>query len=265
MFGRKWQRAEATIVESRAESAGGAGNLGRHEYVVDVRKLTGEVFRATIRHPGGITPPAVGAVVGVEFEARTGNVRFSADDQRISLRTIGNAIQAAEQMRFQVAVEGGVAREVMVSGTTPAEPAGSGPGAMTGSSDVSGSAPGPMQQALLAAFQNQASHRQVAARPQAVPGPQVAQPAHPSTFDPIGPVSTPSTFDAISPINTYSSQVGPPNPFSPPGVASSGSSFSAAGRGDQAQRIASLQALRDQGLLSQLAFESQRQRILDEI
>jgi hypothetical protein len=62
MFGRQWQRAEATIVESRAESAGGAGNLGRHEHVVDVRKPTGEVFRATIRHPGGTTPPAVGAV-----------------------------------------------------------------------------------------------------------------------------------------------------------------------------------------------------------
>jgi hypothetical protein len=93
--------------------------------------------------------------------------------------------------------------------------------------------------------------------------------SQPAPAGPAGPVSapTPSTFDAISPINTFNSPASTPGPANP-GLNSpvgSFSSFSAAGRTDQAERIASLQALRDQGLLSNPDFEAQRQRILDEI
>jgi hypothetical protein len=63
--------------------------------------------------------------------------------------------------------------------------------------------------------------------------------ASPSTFDPVGGSATPSTFGPVS-------------------------SFSAGSRSDQAERIARLRALRDQGLLSNADFETQRQRIQNE-
>jgi len=354
MFGHKWERAQATVVEARADNRSPAGTLGGHEYIVDVRKPTGEVFRASIRHPGGINPPAVGTVISVEFEAKTGNVRFDPRDHKLSLGAVASALKVAEQLGFQAAGDPG-------GTTTPADPAGSAGAGRPGSGEAA--AAGPMQQALLAALQNRAAGAQAMAGPEAgqmlqslmsgdrnqraaaiaqlrqlrasgglgaLAGGLAAQasppgtasppspaggpapstfdpappPAAPSTFDPIGSTSspssfpqsdqsrfpasnpstfsqpgnpstfgpigtpaasskpstfdpigapsassTPSTFDPISPINTFS------NP---------GSSFSGVGGSNKTERIARLQALRDQGLLSNQDFETQRQQIIDE-
>ena len=183
------------------------------------------------------------------------------------------------------------------SQASQAEPAGSGEPAVSGGSGEADAADGPMQRALRAAFQSGAPDMRVVAGPEAAQmvqgllsgdrsqraaaietlkqlkasrGMAASGPAsQPAPAGPAGPVSAPnpSTFDAISPINTFNSPASTPGPANP-GLNSpvgSFSSFSAAGRTDQAERIASLQALRDQGLLSNPDFEAQRQRILDEI
>jgi hypothetical protein len=175
-------------------------------------------------------------VVGVEVEAKTGNVRFDSSDHRLTLRGAGNALPAAQQMRFQIAVDGGVAREVLSSGPTPADAASSGDAGLTGAGETA-AADGPMQRALRAAFQSGTPGARVMAGPEAAqmvqgllsgdrsqrlaavealkqlkanrgvaptgPASQPAPastvgPSAPATFDPMGPAS-PGSFNPAHP------------------------------------------------------------------
>jgi hypothetical protein len=115
--------------------------------------------------------------------------------------------------------------------------------------------------------------------------PGMASPGAPGGFGPAAPAGTPgasgpagafgepgpapSTFDPVSPINTFNGPVSPAGPGSPGGLGSPpgglGGSFSAGARTDQAERLTRLKALRDQGLLSLVEYETQRQRILNEL
>jgi hypothetical protein len=89
MFGRKWERAAATIIEARSGIPSKAGAVPGYEFVAEVRKVTGEVFRATIYAPADIQAPAVGAVVDVEVEAKTGKVRLDPHSTMGTLRAVG--------------------------------------------------------------------------------------------------------------------------------------------------------------------------------
>jgi hypothetical protein len=86
---------------------------------------------------------------------------------------------------------------------------------------------------------------------------QAGSPAPAGAFGIPGPA--PSPFDPVSPINTFGS---PAAPGQPGGL---GDSFSAGARTDQAERLTRLKALKDKGLLSLIEYETQRQRILNEL
>jgi hypothetical protein len=299
MFGHKWERAAATIIEARSGIPSKAGAMPGYEFVAEVRKVTGEVFRATINAPAQIQAPAVGAVVSVEVEAKTGQVRLDPHSTMGTLRAVGGMLKAAQQARWQAEYGAQAA-----SGTPGGMGGGPGPGGM----GAPGAAPGPMQQALFTAFGQNGQGIAVTASPEMtqlaqkirsgdpaqraaalaelrqratagnLPLPGMASPGTPGGIGPAGasgspapagtfgaPGPAPSTFDPVSPINTFNSPVSPVSPVIPGHPGGLGDSFSAGARTDQAERLTRLKALKDQGLLSLVEYESQRQRILNEL
>jgi hypothetical protein len=102
MFGTHWVRMQGTIVAAQVVRTTGDGMVSIREYAVDVRTPEGEVFRARVHEPRlamDFLPPAVGAVVGVEVDPRTRQVRFDKDDPTLSSKAAkqarGNAVDDA--------------------------------------------------------------------------------------------------------------------------------------------------------------------------
>jgi hypothetical protein len=95
MFGRQhWTPAQGTIVATHAVKTTGDGMVTIYEYVVDVRTAEGEVFRAKVDEPRiamNFLAPSVGAVVKVEFDPASHNVRFDKDDPALSTKSLKSA------------------------------------------------------------------------------------------------------------------------------------------------------------------------------
>ncbi|MBK9740004.1 MAG: SHOCT domain-containing protein [Actinobacteria bacterium] len=99
MFGRDWDRAEATIVARDAKFSGD-GSVATYTYVADVRLTSGETFRATIHEPTVATdfwPPSVRDVVSVLVTSKDRKVKFDKDDDRLSVK----AFEAAKRKAFE--------------------------------------------------------------------------------------------------------------------------------------------------------------------
>jgi hypothetical protein len=87
MFGRQWVSAQGTIVATRLVSVSGDGTVSTTEFVADVRTAEGETFRAKVGEPrivNDFKAPIVGAVVRVEFDAKSRKVRFDKSDPALS-------------------------------------------------------------------------------------------------------------------------------------------------------------------------------------
>ena len=94
MFGKRWVQMQGTVVASEVVKTTGDGMVSIREYAVDVRTPEGEVFRARVHEPRiamDFLAPSVGALVGVEVEPRTRNVRFDKDDPALSSKAAKRA------------------------------------------------------------------------------------------------------------------------------------------------------------------------------
>lgn len=94
MFGigskKTWEPAEATIVLVTITKVSSDGLTPTRAWAADVRRADGSVVRARIDEPRWVTdfwPPDAGAVVKVQVEATTGEVRFDVkNDPQLSLK-----------------------------------------------------------------------------------------------------------------------------------------------------------------------------------
>jgi hypothetical protein len=93
MFGKRWTAASGHIVDRRVAHATADGVVN-YEFVVDVTTPSGEVFRAKAGQPRIATnfrDPSIGMKVGVEYEAKSRQVRFDKDDPQLSWKTYTKA------------------------------------------------------------------------------------------------------------------------------------------------------------------------------
>lgn len=97
MFGHKWVRATARVVEARSGIPAGAGQPAGWEIVVDVNKPVQGRTRFTVHAPATLPALAAGTPVAVEVEAKTGQVRLAASTALSALREMATSIQAAVQ------------------------------------------------------------------------------------------------------------------------------------------------------------------------
>lgn len=281
MLGHDWQPAEGTCVDD---------DWSTHEsgrWVMDIRPLDGSApFRQEVHHPGGgsdFRGPMRGQVCKMLVDVKKQKAKFDTTDLTLSWK----AHRQAEQLRLQAELNG-------ASGSAALPGVGYQLGA--GSSvRVTGADAAPLLEALLGgnphaqraaalramrearqnpgglmgAFAEQARAAQAQAEAMRAQG--LAAPAQDAPAPaPFGAAPTPAPFSA-----------GPAGPATPnvarfdntPVPASFGGDPIPASFGgptmesstDLAGRIAKLQALHNQGLLSKSEFEAQRKRILDSI
>lgn len=93
MFGlgkKEWEPAVATIVLVNIKKVSSDGLTPTREWAADVRRADGSVVRAKIDEPRWVTdfwPPDAGAVVGVQIDPKSGEVRFDVkNDPQLSLK-----------------------------------------------------------------------------------------------------------------------------------------------------------------------------------
>jgi hypothetical protein len=94
MFGKHWVAARGTVVDRRVASTSGDGSVVIYEYVIDVRTVEGELFRAKVGEPRISTNflgPMVGRDVGVEYERKSRDVRFDKNDPTLSMKAYEQA------------------------------------------------------------------------------------------------------------------------------------------------------------------------------
>lgn len=134
MFGRDWERADATIITRRLVGQGHTGEGGvlswqEYEYIADVRPDSGAApFRATLSEPrNGIRfhTPDVGQLVRVKFNAKDQKVKFDHSDPGVfgdpthrtaDKQAVAGAHSQEENERFQAIAN--------AAPGTPARPAG---------------------------------------------------------------------------------------------------------------------------------------------
>ncbi len=94
MLGNKWEAAQGTVVDAQSGPVSGRGIAAamqvEHRYVVEVRRPTGEVIRGTVidTSPGGY---AVGTLIGVEVHSKSGEMRIDPSQQVVSVSAMINA------------------------------------------------------------------------------------------------------------------------------------------------------------------------------
>jgi hypothetical protein len=85
MFGRDWQRAEATIVKAAEVQVHKNDRYRHYEYVVEVRPDGVAPFRAKLSQPEAgpsFAFPQEGQVVGVRFHSKSRKVKWDHADPR---------------------------------------------------------------------------------------------------------------------------------------------------------------------------------------
>ena len=94
MFGRNWEPAQATIVDTHIKSTSGDGMTVNREFAADVVPQSGEPFRALIQSPTIATnfwDPKIGDVVQVLVDPKSKKVKFDKHDPKLSAKAQGNA------------------------------------------------------------------------------------------------------------------------------------------------------------------------------
>ena len=131
MFGRNWEKAEATIVSKHVLNRS-TNDVAAHEYVVDIMPADGVMFRAKVDEPMIATDfwaPNIRDVVTVEINDKHDKVRFDKDDPRLSYK----AYKAATREQFEAASQAapgaaapalGFGRQITGLGATRAFPDG---------------------------------------------------------------------------------------------------------------------------------------------
>lgn len=108
-IGGHWVKGEAVVVASRDIGSKSLGTW-RQEYVVEVRPQGGEPFRAEIKWPlvdQGFWPPSDGETIGIEYDAKSHEVRWDKSDPRTNLLAKTPAAEKARQDQAFAAALGG--------------------------------------------------------------------------------------------------------------------------------------------------------------
>jgi hypothetical protein len=292
MLGHKWEPAQGTVIEAQAH---------HHErrYVIEVRTPTGELIRGNVTVKSGFPHP-VGAVIGVEMNSKSGEMRIDPNARTESIRGM---MQAAEQMRASAGAAGtagalGGAASIAALASALGGASGGGavhvmgpdgqelpvhmnPGDITNLAQAIRSGDPAARQAAvdrLHELRDQARQRAAELQHQAgaspAPGPEgFSSSSGPSTFDEIGTsrhIGAPGTGAFGEPADSFSfgqpaapspyQQVSPPMPGSTP--TAFGSFNTGAGEGTAEQRIGKLKQLLDKGILTESEYEAQRQQII---
>jgi hypothetical protein len=252
MLGHDWQPAEGTCVDDNF----GGEHVIRERWVMDVRPANGAPpFRVEVDHPGAgedFRGPDVGQVCRMLCDVKKQKAKFDHTDPTLSWK----AHRRAEQQRLRAELNA-------APGTAGVFPGIAGfPGLGGGNVQVlSGADAAPLLDAIfsghaqegiaaLRAMKQAQQHQQPGVVPQA---PFSAPPA-PSAQAPFAaqpPYADQAPFSAQAPF-------GAPAPFAAQEPA-------AAPAGDLAERLARLQALHDQGLVSLSEYTTQRQRIIESL
>jgi len=112
MFGRDWEKAEATVVAVKdltswtGDPDSDITQSTPHEYVVDVRPEAQPPFRATFRDPlvrGHMDHPSEGQVINVLCRPKSSEAKLIADEWK---RSSGKSQKQAEEERFEAAKHG---------------------------------------------------------------------------------------------------------------------------------------------------------------
>ncbi|AXT84526.1 hypothetical protein C6I20_04485 [Aeromicrobium sp. A1-2] len=90
MFGKTWEAATGTVVESRVTGASVAehGSSVRREFVVEVVPAAGAPYRAAVKEGNysDFWHPRPGQRVLLQIEAKSGKVRFDRSDPGLSFK-----------------------------------------------------------------------------------------------------------------------------------------------------------------------------------
>jgi hypothetical protein len=114
MFGRDWEKAEATVVAVKdltnwtGDPDSDFTQSRPHEYVVDVRPEGQPPFRATFRDPrvrGYMDHPSEGQIINVLCRPKSGEAKLIADEWKKSSGKSKGEKQAEEE-RFDAAKHG---------------------------------------------------------------------------------------------------------------------------------------------------------------
>jgi hypothetical protein len=227
VFGHKWEPAEGTVVECRPDEMALAGTTDQspvHVYVVDVRKANGQVERATVRGSAGM-PLAVGTMVRLEINAKTGEARFDPSARNVRTGSVRDAIRLAEQVRHAQRAGGGAAAVAAALSGMPQgigiQQAGPGQPGGPGMRVVSGGEAAELMQELLsgnagdraAAIEKLQSLRSQAAGQAGTPDPMNPSGGFnpPPTFDQVGGFNAPPTPSSFGPVGGFNT---PPAPSS---------------------------------------------------
>jgi len=261
MFGSRWEKAEATIV-ARLPKFTGDGTSPSYEFVADVRPVNGDpAFRATLKEPTIATDfwtPSIGDVVSVLVKS-TGKVKFDKDDPRLSAKVFEarrkQAFEATANQTFEEARQ----QEV---GSPPI-----------------GGLPANLTELMAAQFGQFSQFGLEAGDGQ--PSVQVFGAADPdrtrAAVERLRAAGLGGLADQIAQATqAQANQFGSANQFESGNEYGSGNQFESAspygqpeqtrpGATDPAARLAKLENLRDQGLMTDQEYATQRQRILDEI
>lgn len=84
MFGRGWERAEATIVEAELVPVHKGDRHKHNVYVVEVRPAGQSPFRAKLAQPetGQFAFPERGQVIGVRYQPKSQKAKWDHSDPR---------------------------------------------------------------------------------------------------------------------------------------------------------------------------------------
>jgi len=238
MLGHDWQPAEGTCVDDNF----GGNHVVREVWVMDVRPANGAPpFRVEVAHPGAgedFRGPYAGQVCRMLCDVKKQKAKFDHTDPTLSWK----AHRQAEQQRLKAELNA-------PPGTRPGS---AGPSAFPGFGAnvqmVSGADAAPL---LNAFFSGHAQEGIAALRAM-----QQAQRQQPGV-DPQAPFTAQASYSAQT-SNSTQAPFGAPAPFAAQEPA-------AAPTGDPSERLARLQALHDQGLVSLAEYTAQRQRILDSL
>jgi hypothetical protein len=103
-WGKKWTKVDGTIIDKRETWRSNDGLAYSEEYVVEVRPANRPPFRVKVQEPAiaiNFAKPAVGAQVGVEWEEKTGEVRFDKSDPRTDRKVKERAREEADKRRLE--------------------------------------------------------------------------------------------------------------------------------------------------------------------
>jgi hypothetical protein len=112
MFGKDWEPAKATIVDTHIKSTSGDGMTVNREFSADVVQASGESFRALIQSPTIATnfwDPSIGDVVGVLVDPKSKKVKFDKSDPKLSYKEQ----QKATDSKFQQSLSQPAAAPIM--------------------------------------------------------------------------------------------------------------------------------------------------------